>query len=282
MRAPRTSARPCNVPCSDAGIEPRWQVHDGRGPHLLLIHGFLSSRAQWLPNLEALGEVCRPVTLELYGHGESPAPDAAKHYRPDQYARAIDGIREQLGARAWFVCGYSLGAALSIRYVLSYPQRVIGHIFTNSASAFAEPRLADSWRANARESAARIRQGGRAGLERMAVHPKRARRLPPAVYDALVADAERIDPAGIANAMEGTMPTASVRADLARNERPALLVCGRFEKRFAPHRDYAVANMPHLDVVDVDSGHAVNMAAADAFNAAVCRFVTAHCAEAVR
>lgn len=257
-------------------VEPHWEVHDGSGPHLLLIHGFLSSAAQWLPNIAALGEVCRPVTLELYGHGRSPSPEALIHYRTPKYAEAIDGIRARLGVEDWFVCGYSLGAAVSIRYALDYAERVRGHIFTNSASAFAESRQRDSWRANARESAARLRAGGKAALERIAVHPKRAKRLPSDIHEALLADADRIDPEGIANAMESTMPTASVRDELKHNRKPALLVCGRFEKRFAPHRAHAEAVMPHLDVVEVDSGHAVNMAAADAFNAHVAAFIAAH------
>ena len=256
-------------------VEPHWDVHDGRGPHLLLIHGFLSSRAQWLDNIGALGAVCRPVTLELYGHGRSPSPENLAHYPTKRYAAAIDRIREHLGADSWFVCGYSLGAAISLRYALDYPDRVRGHIFTNSASAFAERRMADSWRANARESAARLRAGGIAAVERIGVHPRRARRLPKHVHDALLADAARIDPAGIACALEATMPTASVRDELDRNTKPALLVCGRYEKRFAPHRAYAEAVMPHLAVVEVDTGHAVNMAAAEAFNAHVSDFIAA-------
>ena len=255
---------------------PHWELCGGQGPYLLLIHGFLSSRAQWQPNLDALRQVCRPVLLELYGHGRSPAPAGGECYEPGAYARAIDTIRGQLGVPDWFVCGYSLGAAISLRYALEFPDRVRGHVFTNSASAFAEPAEVAAWRANASESAARIRRGGLAAVERLAVHPKRARRLPPATHDALLADAALIDPAGIAGALEWTLPTASVRTELADNSRPALLVCGRFERRFAPHRQFAEAAMPHLAIADVDSGHAVNMQAAEAFNTAVCAFVERH------
>ena len=59
-----------------------WRVHDGSGPYLLLVHGMLSSRNQWLPNLVDLAKVCRPVTVELYGHHEAPTPT-----EPDQYLR---------------------------------------------------------------------------------------------------------------------------------------------------------------------------------------------------
>ena len=256
-----------------AAAAPHWELCSGQGPHLLLIHGFLASRAQWQPNLDALRRVCRPVLLELYGHGRSPTPKAIGCYETASYAKAIDDVRRQLGVADWFVCGYSLGAAITLRYALDFPQRVRGHAFTNSASAFAEPELVAAWRAGARASAERVRSGGRAAVERMAVHPKRARRLPPAVRTALLADAALIDPDGVAGALEATLPTASVRAELKDNARPALLVCGRFEKRFAPHREHVAAAMPHLSVVDVDSGHAVNMQAADAFDDALAAFV---------
>ena len=259
---------------------PHWELCGGEGPYLLLIHGFLSSRAQWQPNLDALRQVCRPVLLELYGHGRSPAPAGSECYEPGAYARAIDAIRRELGVANWFVCGYSLGAAISLRYALEFRERVRGHVFTNSASAFAEPAEVAGWRANAGESATRIRRGGLAAVERLAVHPKRARRLPPATRDALLADAALIDPAGIAGTLEWTLPTASVRGDLAANSRPALLVCGRFERRFAPHRQFAEAAMPRLAIADVASGHAVNMQAAEAFNTAVCAFVERHSPQA--
>ena len=257
---------------------PHWDVHPGTGPYLLLVHGFLSSRAQWGPNLDGLSRFCRPVTLELYGHGRAPSPADAALYSTRSYATCIDAIRERLGVERWFVCGYSLGATVTIRYALTHPHRLYGHIFTNSASAFAE-RSARADAGAAAANAKRIRDGGREALDRIAVHPRRAKRLPPATYDALVADAEGIDPEGIAMAMEHMMPTASVRAELRDNTCPALLVCGRFEKRFAASRDFAAAQMPGLEIVDVDAGHAVNMTAASAFNKALEHFVHANLTE---
>ena len=48
------------------------------GPVLLLVHGFMSSRAQWMPNLAALGEIAQLAVVELLGHGRSPAPAEAE------------------------------------------------------------------------------------------------------------------------------------------------------------------------------------------------------------
>ena len=255
---------------------PSWEVHRGTGPFVLFVHGFLSSRAQWAPNLEPLGEVCRPVTLELWGHGRSPTPEDRAAYTPTGYIEAMEAIRDQLRAASWFVCGYSLGGALTIRYALTHPQRVAGQVFTNSMSAFADAALVKEWSETGPQSGDAIERGGLPAIERIAVHPKHARRLPDDVRQALLRDARSLDPLGVANAIRHTTPGASVRDDVAENRVPALLACGRFEKRFAPHRAFAEAHMPGLRVVEMDAGHAVNMQDAARFNAAVAEFVATH------
>src|SRR6059058_4727521 len=110
-----------------------YDVHDGTGPYMLMVHGFLSSRAQWGPNLTALAPVTRPVVLELWGHGRSPAPTDPPRYHPDAYIEAFDQLRTQLGVERWFLCGQSFGAALTLRYALTHPDRVMAQVFTNSS-----------------------------------------------------------------------------------------------------------------------------------------------------
>ena len=112
-------------------------------------------------------------------------------------------------------------------------------------------------------------------IEKLSVHPKHARRLPTSIYDDLVADSRLLDPRGIANTIEFTVPGASSRTYIGDNQSKALLVCGRFEKRFVAQRDYAAATMPNLSITNVDSGHAVNMQTAPEFNQAVSSFIKA-------
>ncbi|MBI5505747.1 MAG: alpha/beta hydrolase, partial [Deltaproteobacteria bacterium] len=106
-------------------VSCHWEVCEGRGPFVLLVHGVLSSRAQWSPNLPALQSVARPVIVELWGHGRSPSPSDAARYDPAAYVREFEKIRETLGAQRWLVCGQSLGGALTLRYALDHPQRLI-------------------------------------------------------------------------------------------------------------------------------------------------------------
>ena len=248
-----------------------YEVRDGRGPHLLLVHGFLSGRSQWLPNLSAFSAFCRPVVIELFGHGRSPSPTSPDAYLPAHYVTCFERIREELGSERWLVLGQSLGAALTARYALDRPDRVAAQILTNSNSAFAS-----DW-ARLRPAMERMAQGlekgGAEALERMAVHPGNSRNLPEEVRRALVADAALHDPRGIAETARHTVVNSPVLDRLGENRVPALLVCGARERRFAPQRETARAVMQALEIVDLDAGHAVNIDAAEAFNRVVGEFV---------
>lgn len=254
-------------------MELTYRVHPGRGPHLLLVHGFLTGPGQWRPNLAGLSDHAIPVTVSLWGHAGAPSPEAPEQYDPETYVAAFERLRARLGIERWFALGYSLGAGLTIRYALTHPERVLGHAFTNSTSALADEAQQRTWLAGAQASADRIRDGGHAAMERIPVHPRHARKLPADVYRSLCEDAARHDPPGIANTLLRTNPRASVRARLGENQRPALLICGLRERRFRPHRDHAAAHMPELRVADLDAGHAMNMEAPAAFNAALIAFL---------
>jgi pimeloyl-ACP methyl ester carboxylesterase len=165
---------------------------------------------------------------------------------------------------------------LTIRYAFDHAQHVYGHIFTNSNSALAGPEQIQEWLDSAPKSAANIRSKGLAAIDRIAVHPRRARNLPEAVKAPLLADCAMLKPEGVANTLEYTNPFTSVREIAAANPRPLLLCCGVKEKRFADNRQWAEANLTNLSVVEIDAGHGVNMEGAEAFNVHVCAFVKSH------
>ena len=253
------------------------EVHGERGPYLLLVHGFLSSRSQWRPNLESLSKVCRPVVVELLGHGRSAAPDDLDAYRAQAYLDAFETIRESLGAERWFVCGQSFGAGITIRYALRWPERVIGQIITNSISALSPPSRMEPPEQRAANAKALL-EAGSAAIEALPFHPNKAQRFPPHVHREMLEDARRIAPHAVANSLLVTRAELCVTESLGDLKVPTLIVNGLWEKTFQPLRDLAVGRIPGCEVVDLEGGHSINIEAAEAFNAAVIAFVERHAA----
>ncbi len=214
-----------------------------------------------------------PVTVDLYGHGQSAAPAAKQAYEPQNYINELDKIRDEIGAQQWFAAGYSLGAGITIRYAHQHADRVLAHIFTNSSSAFADSDQLAKWQGEAAASSARLIKGGLAAIRRIPVHPRFAKRLPADLYAMLNEDAEGLSPTAVAHTMSVTTPNANVRDIAADNPRPALLCHGKLEKRFTPYKVWAEEHMKDLTIVDLQAGHAVNMEDSAGFNAAVTQFI---------
>jgi pimeloyl-ACP methyl ester carboxylesterase len=119
-------------------------------------------------------------------------------------------------------------------------------------------------------------EGGRGSLDRFPVNPSRSRFLDPEVKKALVEDIDLIDMEGFANNLLHLIPRCSVRDLLSEIMVPTLLVVGRFDERFSPLKAIAMENIPALQFVELDGGHAVNIDAADRFNEALRDFILYH------
>ena len=251
------------------------EIHgEGRRPYLLMVHGICSSRAQWRPNLAALAKVATPVVVELLGHGRSQSPADPAAYRVEAYIERFEALRTQLGAERWAICGQSFGAGLTLNYALACPGRISAQVVTNSASGLgpARPVVSEEVR---HERAAAFMARGRAGLEAMAIYPKRSGRLPPDVEDELVRDVELISLEAMAQTITVTAPGLSAADRLGEIAVPTLLVNGRREKSFQPLRDLAAARIPGVRVVDLEGGHPVNLDCAAEFDAAATAFLAA-------
>lgn len=246
-----------------------YEVHGTQGPHLLLVHGLLSSRSQWIPNIDALSAFCRPVIVELLGHGRSPSPENPDKYAPDHYVREFEHIRNELQIDRWFICGQSLGASLTLCYALQHPKHIIARIFTNSRSALTD----ESYEGMAKTLKERLKTEGRRIIDSFPIHPAKNRRMPPDIKAAMVADVELIDATGFGNTLMVTIPGSSVRNMLHKTRVPTLMIVGRYDKAFARLQGVAEERIPDLTVQEFEGGHAVNIDAAEGFNAAVQDFI---------
>lgn len=241
---------------------------DSGKPALLLVHGLLSSRRHWIPN-RALAERFRLIVVDLPAHGQSPVTDDP---HPDALAAALDRVRARLSVPRWCVCGQSFGAALTLRYTLAHPERVIAQVFTNANGAFRAVWDAEQTAEHARRID-HIAALGHAGLRVLPFHPAHARRFPDAIRQTLTQDADAVDLDGFLALMREAMPRLSLHDRFATTARPTLLVNGRFERRFQPTRAWLATALPDMAILDLDGGHSINIEQPDAFNAAVTDFL---------
>lgn len=251
---------------------PYFEVHDGTGPPMLFMHGFLSSRAQWLPNLARLKTFVRPVIAEVLGHGRSPAPTNDDAYKVERYVAAFDAMRRQTGADRWVVCGQSFGAGLAMHYALAHPRHTMGLVMTNSLSAFS-PKGDPGRSELQRERVKAVTEQGRAAIEALRIYPSHAKRLPEDAKAELVADAARIPADAVLRSWQNTTPDLHLVHRLPELKMPVLLVNGIWEKRFQPLAAEARRLLPSMKVVELPGGHSINMEAADGFTDAVAEFV---------
>ncbi len=238
---------------------------DPKHPAIMLVHGFMSCNAQWMPNREALSRNYFLVMVELFGHGKSAASIEPADYSIVTYTHEFEQIREQLGIDVWHLIGQSYGAGLVLHYASTCRERCRGIVVTNSRSAFGQ--VAD------RPRAQRTRPSNVAfDPRRLPFHPIHARRVPDAVKAAMVRSADAMS--------ETTIDlTGSLASDLFASHLLAglsttvLIINGIYEKAFQPDIEALTARYRDLKVARMKGGHSVNIDAADAFNKAVLEFL---------
>src|SRR5438034_1124774 len=136
----------------------------GRGPVVVLGHGFAGSARNFLPQARALRDRYRIVRFDARGHARSGAPAEAAAYTPEAFVADVGRVLDQVGAQRAVVGGLSMGAGIALRFALAHPERVRALVL----AAFPPGRRAAGAAGRGRGRRAR-RQPGRAGrLQRRA------------------------------------------------------------------------------------------------------------------
>lgn len=100
-------------------------VEAGKGPLIILYHGFPSFWYSWFDQMEALKANYRVVAVDGLGAGFSAKPASTDAYRVKRLAAQIDALARHLNGRKRFVLiGHDWGAALAFAYAQAYPKRL--------------------------------------------------------------------------------------------------------------------------------------------------------------
>lgn len=100
-------------------------VEAGKGPLVILYHGFPSFWYSWFDQMEALKGGYHVVAVDGLGAGLSAKPKALEPYHVSRLAEQIDALARHLnGNKRFTLIGHDWGAALAFAYAQAYPKRL--------------------------------------------------------------------------------------------------------------------------------------------------------------
>jgi pimeloyl-ACP methyl ester carboxylesterase len=100
---------------------------EGKGPPVLLIHGFGTSTYTWRHIAPALALTHRVIAVDLKGFGQSDKPFDARYSVFDQ-AELLAQFIEEHDLRDLTIVGHSFGGGIALRLALDHDTRLAGRI----------------------------------------------------------------------------------------------------------------------------------------------------------
>jgi pimeloyl-ACP methyl ester carboxylesterase len=242
------------------GVKISYEVH-GKGPALILTHGYSSTSQMWSDQVEALAARYQLILWDMRGHGLSDYPDDPNAYSEALTVGDIAALLDEVGAERAVVGGLSLGGYMSLAFYRAHPERVSALLIIDTGPGFKKDEAREAWNKRAHHTAARLERDGLATLQSMG----RERR-----------SVSHRDASGLARAARGmlTQRDARVIELLPDIKVPSLIVVGADDTPFLAAADYMAAKIPGAKkVVIASAGHAVNIDQPQAFIDAVLPFL---------
>jgi epoxide hydrolase 4 len=96
-------------------------AHLGRGPLVMLLHGFPEFWYTWRAQMPALAQHYHTVALDLRGYNLSDKPQGATNYAMPQLVGDILAVIRQLGQDRAIIVGHDWGAAIAWQVAMHVP-----------------------------------------------------------------------------------------------------------------------------------------------------------------
>lgn len=237
---------------------------EGKGPPLVLVHGFTGSARAWGRFGGLLRERYTTVAIDLPGHGRSDAPSVIDHYEMAQVAGDLVEALAAAGIERAPWLGYSLGGRTALHVAAAHPRAVAALVLIGASAGLdcTEERLA---RRTADDAlAARIeRDGVGAFVDYWEALPLFAgmRALPAGEREAIRAGRLANSATGLANSLRGmgTGAQEPLQHRLAGLPMPALVLAGELDAKFSAVGRELAAAMPAATFAAVPgAGHAAH------------------------
>jgi pimeloyl-ACP methyl ester carboxylesterase len=241
------------------GVNIHYEVH-GRGPTLLLSHGYSSTSRMWDGQISALKDRYQVVVWDFRGHGETDYPKDGAQYSEELTVGDMLALLDLVGAKKAIVAGLSLGGYMSLAFHASHPDRVRALMLFDTGPGFKKDEARTKWNESAHARAARFDAAGLSALN-------------PRVELTLT---RHRDGSGRAGAARGMLAQKNDRViqSLDKVSVPTLVLVGANDTNFLAATDYMAAKIKGAaKVVIREAGHAANLHQPALFNQAVEAFL---------
>lgn len=118
----------------------------GSGRAVVLLHGFLGSKAIWQQTAGELSRSYRVICIDLPGHGDTPCIGYA--HSMEMMARCVKAVMNQLRLKRYVIVGHSMGGYVALAFADLFPDCLRGLcLFHSTAYPDSEEKKADRLRA---------------------------------------------------------------------------------------------------------------------------------------
>ncbi len=241
------------------GVRIYYEDH-GRGPAVLLSHGYSATSRMWAGELETLSDEYRLITWDMRGHGQSDSPDDPAQYSEEATVGDMDAILRECGVEKAVIGGHSMGGYMSLAFNLRHPEKVRALMLLDTGPGYRNPKGREGWNETARARARAFEEKGFGALG----------------GGAEVRVSQHRSAQGLAHAARGMLAQADARVmeSLPGIAVPTLVLVGEKDKPFLAASEYMANKIPAgRAVVIPGAGHAANIDQPEAFQAALREFL---------
>ena len=252
------------------GIEIDYEV-TGRGPAVLLSHGYSATRHMWDGQHRAFSDY-RIISWSMRGHGQTESPADPARYSADLTVADMETLLRHLAIERAVIGGLSLGGYVSLAFYLAHPEMVRALVICDSGPGYRNAEARAAWNQRAHERAAELE---RSGLDALS---GRSREMREAMADHRSAQ-------GLAHAARGMLAQEGSRVidGLGSVRVPTLIIVGDQDQPFLAPSEYMAKKIPgaRLEVI-ASAGHSSNLDQPEAFNRVLRDFLQGLPAEGTR
>lgn len=126
---------------ADSGFRGK-NIHfqvSGKGPAIVLLHGFLESGMMWKNFVRRLSSSYTVITIDLPGHGKSEVLSTI--HTMDEMAEAVHWVLKSHNISKCLMAGHSMGGYVTLAFAEKYPRMLKGFILFHSHAAADSPEV---------------------------------------------------------------------------------------------------------------------------------------------